>query len=383
MEKRYYIMAIAVILVGPFSIAVMAQDADEQRWLELASAFSALREARPADVTESGLSRFMQDQAKKAGLLADTIHDYLKDQPEGENVDEAWEAWMDLLNYSAESSVERKNELDDAERDYLSDPHLKLQRRITIRINQIYRTSDNQEAERLIRQTRAEVDGIRKNLPKNSTERGFGFPHDLFLLNLARNSNRENALRLCQEIIDSTKSGNPAHAQAAQLMSQLDRIGKKLELRTVDVNGKTIDLDEYHGKVVLLEFWATWCPPCVAGIPKVKGLREKHGPSGFEVIGMCCDTDLKNVQQFSEQHKLTWPQHFHELGMESPLIQSLGITALPSYWLINRSGVVLGIGGIDDLDEKLKCVLAEKQDSQQQGRGEDSVGDRRETPMIP
>lgn len=361
MRKCHCIAAIALILVSHFSFAVIAQEADEQRWLELTSAFSALREARPIDLTEGGLSRFMQEQSQRAGLLADKFHDYLKDQPEGENVDEAWEAWMDLLNCAAESSVERKKELDGAEWEYLADPHLKLQQRITIRINQIYRTSDNQEAERLIRQTRAEVDGIRKNLPEDSTERGFGFPHDLFLLNVARNSNRKNALRLCQEIIDTTKTENPAHTQATQLISQLHGIGKKLELRTFDLDGKTIDLDEYRGKVVLLEFWATWCPPCVAGIPKVKALHEKYGPSGFEVIGMCCDMDLKTVRQFSEQHKLTWPQHFHELGMESPLIQSLGITALPSYWLIDRSGVVLGIGGIDGLDEKLKRVLAEQQ----------------------
>ena len=76
------------------------------------------------------------------------------------------------------------------------------------------------------------------------------------------------------------------------------------------VDGREVDLAELRGKVVLVDFWGTHCGPCVEELPRVKAAFEKFHAQGFEVIGISCDTDRKELEKYVKQHGISWPQYF-------------------------------------------------------------------------
>ena len=104
-----------------------------------------------------------------------------------------------------------------------------------------------------------------------------------------------------------------------------------------DIQGKKLSLADYKGKVVLLDFWATWCAPCLEEIPHFIDMQQRLGPQGFQVIGISMDDGPKPVQQFYEEHKLNYPV---AVG-DSKLADSYGgVLGLPVTFVINRDGQI-------------------------------------------
>src|SRR5260370_38395244 len=82
--------------------------------------------------------------------------------------------------------------------------------------------------------------------------------------------------------------------------------GKEIVLKGTKLEGKEVDLKSYRGKVVLVDFWATWCPPCIAELPNVKKLYETYHDRGFEVVGISQDRTMDALTKFLEKEKLPW-----------------------------------------------------------------------------
>src|SRR5215471_17519267 len=74
-----------------------------------------------------------------------------------------------------------------------------------------------------------------------------------------------------------------------------------------DIDGKKLNLADFKGKVVLLDFWATWCTPCREEIPHFVELQKQYGPQGLQVIGISMDDDGKPVKKFYEEFKMNYP----------------------------------------------------------------------------
>ena len=111
-------------------------------------------------------------------------------------------------------------------------------------------------------------------------------------------------------------------------------------LQTFD--GKEIKLKDYHGKVVLLYFWATWCSPCVASTPRVKQLYEELSHNDkFEMISLSLDSDRQEFgfRRHIEQYGLNWPQIL--IGLDSQLAADYGVRPIPAYILIGPDGKVI------------------------------------------
>jgi thiol-disulfide isomerase/thioredoxin len=95
---------------------------------------------------------------------------------------------------------------------------------------------------------------------------------------------------------------------------------------------------EFRGKVILLDFWASWCGPCRNALPNLKRLQAVYGSADFVVIGISEDDDESAWQAFVSSHKMTWPQR---LDSDGSIQSQFGVHALPTYVLIGRDGAVL------------------------------------------
>ncbi|MFH1725962.1 MAG: TlpA disulfide reductase family protein [Elusimicrobiota bacterium] len=107
--------------------------------------------------------------------------------------------------------------------------------------------------------------------------------------------------------------------------------------RLIDLSGRTADLAEYHGKVVLLDFWATWCGDCEAETPALKSLHEKYQGRGFALLGASVDEGPPEaVARFVAEHRLSYRIVF----ADEEAVQDYRIFGLPTKFLIDAEGVI-------------------------------------------
>jgi peroxiredoxin len=130
------------------------------------------------------------------------------------------------------------------------------------------------------------------------------------------------------------------------------------EAKTFD--GRTIKLADLRGKVVLLDFWATWCNPCVAQLPQVQQIHEAFGANDkFAMIGMSLDWDIERAKGFLRQKPLKWPQVSLGNMETSPVVRQYGVGGVPMTILIDPDGKILAMDvPIDQLQEQIRAALA-------------------------
>lgn len=116
-------------------------------------------------------------------------------------------------------------------------------------------------------------------------------------------------------------------------------VGEELpDFSAIDSDGNQISLSEYRGKVILLDFWAAWCGPCVGEMPNVKKVYEKYHDRGFDIIGVSLDNNEAEFRDFIRENNLPWRQVFSGQGWNSPIARQFQIRAIPAPWLIDRDG---------------------------------------------
>ena len=126
-----------------------------------------------------------------------------------------------------------------------------------------------------------------------------------------------------------------------------------------DLNGRTVRLSDYQGKVVLINFWATWCPPCRAEMPDLVRLQREHGKEGFQIIGVTYPPEKKErVRRFARSLKVNYPII---LGTREFKDRFSSDETLPLTIVINRDGkvsdIISGILLHKEFEEKIKPLL--------------------------
>jgi thiol-disulfide isomerase/thioredoxin len=143
--------------------------------------------------------------------------------------------------------------------------------------------------------------------------------------------------------------GEPAYA-----------IGKPLDISFTALDGAKVDLKQMKGKVVLVDFWATWCGPCVAEVPMIKRAYEAYHGKGFEIIGISLDDNKKDLLDFIKKQSMPWPQYFDGKHWNNEISFRFGINSVPAEWLVDKKGNLRLTSARSQLDEEVKRLLSEE-----------------------
>jgi thiol-disulfide isomerase/thioredoxin len=163
----------------------------------------------------------------------------------------------------------------------------------------------------------------------------------------ALESNKELAAKAYIDLGKAlTESSNAQFARAGKMLEgsarRINLPGKVMNLTGKTMEGKEVSLKDYRGKVVLVDFWATWCGPCIAELPNVKKLYKQYHDKGFEVVAISVDANKDALVKFLEKEKLPWVC-IHDVPGDESLSNHFGVMFIPLPILVDREGRVVSM----------------------------------------
>ena len=127
-----------------------------------------------------------------------------------------------------------------------------------------------------------------------------------------------------------------------RLTEAYERFGEPApDFSTTDLDNKPISLQQYRGKVILLDFWAVWNGFCIGEMLRVKKIYDTYKDQGFEVIGVNLDTDETKLRNYLKENDIPWRQIYSGLERQSPLAQQYDVRSIPTRWLIDKGGKLI------------------------------------------
>ncbi|HKP87247.1 MAG TPA: redoxin domain-containing protein [Blastocatellia bacterium] len=159
------------------------------------------------------------------------------------------------------------------------------------------------------------------------------------LLKLGQEDEARAALKTYLEV----DPNSPNSAEVRALLVNPKLVGEKFApvFKVASTTGEPLSLEAMRGKVVLLDFWATWCGPCRAEMPQAKRIWAKYNEDQFVMIGVSVDHNLRSLENYVKQEGIEWPQYFDESGQVSGLYRVNGI---PQTFVIDQDGIIRAVG---------------------------------------
>jgi thiol-disulfide isomerase/thioredoxin len=167
--------------------------------------------------------------------------------------------------------------------------------------------------------------------------------------------------RLNKEFPDARATKEIAGARNAT-----SRVGKPFELSFKDaMSGKDVSIAGLKGKVVVLDFWATWCGPCKEELPAMAKLYHQYNDKGVEFIGVSLDyaDKLDTLKQYVSTHDMPWPEYYQGNGWDSEFSSGLGIAEIPAQFVVDADGNLVSIDARGKLDQLIPELLAKRDKS--------------------
>jgi thiol-disulfide isomerase/thioredoxin len=167
----------------------------------------------------------------------------------------------------------------------------------------------------------------------------------------------EGAKKWYGQIVDRFAQ-TPSAQKAAGAVTRLDSVGKVLRLRGASIRpGKSVDTGQYRDKVVLVQYWATWCEPCKADMAQIRELQAKY-PKELEIVSISLDSRKADLEAYLKKNPYPWHHIYEAGGLDSRLANELGVLTLPTMLLLDQQGKVANRNvNISDLDREIKSLL--------------------------
>jgi peroxiredoxin/predicted negative regulator of RcsB-dependent stress response len=270
-------------------------------------------------------------QAKHDRAFIRELSDYLRQNPKAEDRDQAYAA---LFNKAIEHDW--FSEAEEQGRHYLnSDPEGPVKA-----LAQIILTMGRAQAgqfDEALKRFRELMQGIGQNEQEEFAAS--------FADNLATAAITAGEFGIAREVYTallSRFSDSPNLRQKVQRdLKRLDKVGKPApSFTSEDINGKAVRLDAYRGKYVLIDFWATWCAPCIGELPRLQAAYRTYHDAGFAIIGVSLDESKTAVVDFARARNLPWPQ-LHNASGSADLVEGFGVSSIPATYLIDPEGTVI------------------------------------------
>ena len=159
------------------------------------------------------------------------------------------------------------------------------------------------------------------------------------LLKLGREAEGKAALTRYLELDPGTNTATEVRALIANPRMVNERFAPGFKVKSFA--GGDLSLEKYRGRIVLLDFWATWCGPCRVEMPETKNLWKKFGGDNFVIIGVSLDRNPNALESYLKKEEIGWPQYLDQSGEVARLY---GVRGIPHTVLIDQNGVVRGVG---------------------------------------
>ncbi len=153
-----------------------------------------------------------------------------------------------------------------------------------------------------------------------------------------------------KNFVKRLKADLEPHPESEQINGFIDQIaadlyvpgiGDTMDLKFTATNGNEIDISALRGKVILVDFWATWCGPCIQEMPNVIEAYENYHDKGFEVVGISLDDDIAVLEEFMSDNGMLWPQYFDGKSWGNEIAGAYGIKGIPATFLIGKEGKII------------------------------------------
>lgn len=167
---------------------------------------------------------------------------------------------------------------------------------------------------------------------------------------------KDDAIKILNDAGQSRSEVRGLKQHFASLAKNYEVIGTDpIAMGQNDIADKAIDLAEYKGKVLMIDFWATWCGPCMGELPNVLAAYEKYHAKGFEIVGVSLDEDRDAFDKCIADRKMTWRHHFDGKGWKNEIAVAYGVQSIPATYLVGKDGKIVAVGLRGD---KLEMQLA-------------------------
>jgi len=341
--------------------------AAEQAWKALVKALHpppAPESWRTNAPSPEEIAAFNKRNGELAGQVADQAREFYTWFPNHPRAEEARKKELEMRRTAVQlGNVKQVAQLNETEDRRGGEAPMETDERLLLR----WRTVQRQALQSGPEDSRAYIDKLQEGiltLAKEFPNRPEVFSLMMQLLRIqSQIADGDKARALIRAILES-KAPEELKWMATMVRKRFELQGKPVRIKFTASDGREVDLESMRGKVVLLDFWASWCPVCLAEIPRVKSAYGKLHPKGFEIIGINSDDERKQMQRVLDVSNITWPQFFDGQGQTNRFGLEFGIIALPTMWLVDKQGVLRDLNARMNLEEKVEKLLSEQPPSQ-------------------